>query len=333
VSSALNADGLGPARSPSALCFGETLVDLICPVRGVGFERAPSFEPRLGGAPTNVAVASAALGVDVELAGGVGNDQWGDWLAHRLRDEGVGRRHWHRLDGVPTVVAFVVIDEEAVPDYLIYGAGLGPVARAFAPHVEEAAAGSSLVVIGSNTMVGEEERAVTMALREHALAKGTDLLFDANLRLARWADRALAVELCRTACEGAALVKANLDEVRLLTGETEAVAGAEAICRLGARCALVTSGSEGAVLRGNVRGEVDASPARVVDTTGAGDAMTAAFVAALTLGRGEPDALVGALRLGAFLAARATESLGSLAGDALAGALMEAHRRGLARAS
>jgi fructokinase len=329
VSSAPDADGLRAARSPSALCFGETLVDLICPVRGVGFERAPSFEPRLGGAPTNVAVIASALGVEVEMAGGVGSDQWGDWLARRLRDEGVGLRYWPRLEGVPTVVAFVVIDEEAVPDYLIYGAGLGPVARAFAPQVEQAVAETGLVVIGSNTMVGEEERAVTLALRERALATGTEVLFDANLRLARWADRELAIELCRTACEGATLVKANLDEVLLLTGEREAVAGAEAICRLGARSALVTSGRDGAVLRGAARGEVDAVPARVVDTTGAGDAMAGAFVAAFTLEGGEPDALVRAMRLGAFLAARSTETLGSLTGDALAATLVEARRRSL----
>jgi sugar/nucleoside kinase (ribokinase family) len=95
----------------------------------------------------------------------------------------------------------------------------------------------------------------------------------------------------------------------------------------------VTSGADGALIRGEVRGEVDAVPARVVDTTGAGDAMTGAFVAALTVGRGTPEALLGALPLGAFLAARATESLGSLAGDALARALVETDRRGLTVAS
>lgn len=324
-----DADGLGDRPGPSALCYGETLVDLICPLRGVGFEGALSFEPKPGGAPTNVAVVAAALGVEVGIAGGVGMDQWGDWLARRLRDAGVGLTHWQRLAGVPTVVAFVVIDEEAAPDFLIYGDGLGPMARAFLPHVDEAVAGVSLVVFGSNTMAGEEERAVTMALRERALARGARVLFDANLRPALWADRELAVSLCRTACEGALLVKANRDEVRFLTGESDPVAGAEAICRLGARNALVTSGAEGALIRGEVSGEVDAVPARVVDTTGAGDAMTAAFVAALTVGRGTPEALLGALPLGAFLAARATESLGSLAGDALGRALVETDRRGL----
>ena len=55
-------------------------------------------------------------------------------------------------------------------------------------------------MLGSNTMVGEEERAVTMALRERALERGAGVLFDANLRIARWRDPELAVRLCRTAC-------------------------------------------------------------------------------------------------------------------------------------
>lgn len=327
------ADGLGNAPSPSALCFGETLVDLICPVRGVGFEGASSYTPHLGGAPTNVAVVAAALGANASVAGGVGTDQWGDWIARRLREEGVGLRYWQRLAGVSTVVAFIVIDEDAVPDYLIYGDGLGPLARAFAPHVDEAVADAGLVVIASNTMVREEERAVTMELRERALAAGVGVLFDANLRLTRWADQALAIDLCRTACAGARLVKTNLQELELLTGERDPVAGAEAICALGARNALVTMGEGGAVLRGEVRGDVDAFPARVIDTTGAGDAMTGAFVAALTTGGGTQEALAGALQLGAFLAARATEVLGALGGAALAQALVETDRRGLTIAS
>jgi fructokinase len=327
VAGAPDADGLGLAPSPSALCFGETLVDLICPERGVGFEGAQSFAPHLGGAPTNVAVVAAALGADVALAGGVGSDQWGDWLSVRLREQGVRLDHWQQHENAPTVVAFVVMDEQAVPDYLIYGEGLGRLARAFLPHIDTALAGARLVVIGSNTMVGEDERAVTMTLRDRAIARGVGVLVDANLRLARWVDHELAVDLCRTACEGALLVKANLDEVMLLTGERDPIAGAEALCRLGARNALVTSGPHGAVLRGETRGAIDAVPAQVVDTTGAGDAMTGAFVAALTVGGATPDALLGALPLGAFLAARATEVLGSLSGEDLARAVGEARQQ------
>jgi fructokinase len=320
---------LRSARSPSALCFGETLVDLVCPVRGVGFEGAESFTPHLGGAPTNVAVVAAALGVDVSIAGGVGDDRWGDWLAVRLAAEGVSLRHWLRLPGVPTVVAFVVVDEQAVPEFLIYGSGLGAVATAFAPRLDAAVGDAGLVVLGSNTMVGDAELAVTEGLRARALARGTGILFDANLRLARWADRARAISLCRTFCDGAVLVKVNLEELELLTGETDPVAGAEAICRLGAESALVTCGADGAVLRGRVSAEVAALRADVIDTTGAGDAMTGALVAALTLGGGDPVALADALRLGSFLGARATEVLGSLSGASLAEALADARAHAL----
>ena len=334
MSDSPEADGLGNAPSPSALCFGETLVDLICPVRGVGFEGASSYTPHLGGAPTNVAVVAAALGANASVAGGVGTDQWGDWIARRLREEGVGLRYWQRLEGVSTVVAFIVIDEDAVPDYLIYGDASRARSPARSPPTSTRRSRTrSLVVIASNTMVREEERAVTMELRERALAAGVGVLFDANLRLTRWADQALAIDLCRTACAGARLVKTNLQELELLTGERDPVAGAEAICALGAHNALVTMGEGGAVLRGEVRGDVDAFPARVIDTTGAGDAMTGAFVAALTTGGGTQEALTGALQLGAFLAARATEVLGALGGAALAQALVETDRRGLTIAS
>jgi fructokinase len=321
VNGALNADGLRIARSPSALCFGETLVDLICPERGAGFEGAESFAPHRGGAPTNVAATAAALGVDVQLAGGVGADRWGDWLALRLEREGVGLRHWQRLAGVRTVVAFVVIDEEAVPEFLIYGAGLAAFAAAFEPQIEVAVAGADIVVFGSNTMVGEQERAVSMALREQALAQGRGVLFDANLRPASWSDRDLAVSLCRACCDGATLVKTNREEVALLTGEHDPIAGAEALLRLGAVNALVTCGADGAVLRGTASVEIAAVPAQVVDTTGSGDAMTGALVAALTIGGGEPEALVAGLRLGAFLGARAAEVLGSLSGAGLTAAI------------
>jgi sugar/nucleoside kinase (ribokinase family) len=329
VPSASHLDGLRPARSPSALSVGETLVDLVCPVRGVGFAGAESFVPRLGGAPTTVAVMAAALGVDAAIGGGVGDDQWGDWLAHRLVAEGVSLRHWHRLPGVSTAVAFVVIDDEAVPDFVFYGGSIEPAMQAFGRHIETAVGESDLVVIGSNTMLGDDERAITMDLRARALARGAGVLLDANIRRSRWADPSVVIELCRQACEGAALVKTNVDEAHMLTGEREPVAAALALCRLGAENALVTCGAEGAVLRGRASAEVSAVPARVVDTTGAGDAMTASLVAGLTLGGGEAHALVAWLRLGTFLAARATELLGSLSGEPLVAALAQARAREL----
>ncbi len=327
------ADGLGNAPSPSALCFGETLVDLICPVRGVGFEGASSYTPHLGGAPTNVAIVAAALGVNASVAGGVGTDQWGDWIARRLREEGVGLRHWQRLAGVSTVVAFIVIDEDAVPDYLIYGDGLGPLARAFAPHVDEAVADAGLVVIASNTMVREEERAVTMELRERALAAGVGVLFDANLRLDALGrpgprDRPLSHGLRGRAPREDEPAGARAPDRRARSRRRR---GGHLRARSAQRARDDGRGWCGAARRGARRRRRVPGTRDRHDRGGRCDDGSVRRRADDR--RRHAGGAAGALQLGAFLAARATEVLGALGGAALAQALVETDRRGLTIAS
>ena len=183
---------------------------------------------------------------------------------------------------------------------------------ALEPVLEEAVAAASGIVIGSNAMVGELERRVTLRARELALSRGTPVLFDWNLRLHRWRDTDEALDVARTNCDGALLVKVNLDEARLLTGETDAAAAAVAVTRLGCRLALVTLGADGAVLRGDASRDVPGVAARVVDTTGAGDALLGVVVAALQASGWRPDAVADALPKAVEVAARTTESFGAV---------------------
>jgi fructokinase len=295
-----------------ALCVGESLVDLICERPVASFDEADAFVPHPGGAPANVAVVAAREGAQVALAGGVGDDPWGRWLERRLREEGVDLRFWRRQPGVETAIAFAVLDAQAVPEFLIYGDGIRAAMAALEPVLEQAVAASSAVVLGSNTMVGETERRVSLRARELALAGGAEVLFDWNLRLQRWREPDEAVGLARTLCEGALLVKVNADEARLLTGEEDAARGAEAICDLGARLALVTLGPAGAVLRGEAVAGATGVPARVVDTTGAGDTLLGVVLAALVRSGYDPAAAAAALPRAVELAARATESFGAI---------------------
>ena len=75
----------------------------------------------------------------------------------------------------------------------------------------------------------------------------------------------------------------NLDEARLLSGTDDAEAAALALLEL-AGTVVVTTGARGAVAATRGASTLEhaaAPPATVVDTTGAGDAFAAGFLAAL----------------------------------------------------
>jgi fructokinase len=302
---------MGDTSGP-ALCIGESLVDLICERPVAAFEEADAFGPHLGGAATNVAVHAAREGAPVALAGGAGDDPWGRWLHRRLGEERVDLRFWRLLAGQTTAVAFAVLDEDAVPEFLIYGDGIEAAMVALEPALEEAVGAASSLVLGSNAMVGEAERRVSLRALSLALARGAHVLFDWNLRLHRWRDAAEAVDLAREMCEGALLVKLNADEARLLTGEADPAQAARAVCSLGARLALVTLGPEGALLRGEAVADAPGVLARVVDTTGAGDALLGVVLGALVRSGYAAAAAAATLPRAVAVAARTTETFGAV---------------------
>ena len=242
----------------------------------------------------------------------MGDDAWGRWLRGRLEREGIDLRWFSLIPGEETVVAFAVIDERAVPDFLIYGRGIGAVAEALAGRIEEAIAACGALYVTSNTLVGPRERALTLHARELALSAGKPVAVDANLRPARWADLESALGLLRSLCSDALLVKLNVEEARLLTQLNDPEAAADAVCAFGARLAVVTLGADGALVRGEASARAPAVAARVVDTTGAGDALGGVLLAALATADWEPAAAAQALPAAVAAAARSTEAFGAL---------------------
>lgn len=302
------------------LFLGETLVDLICERPLESWSQADSFVPHCGGAPTNAAIVSARCGAQVALAGGVGDDHWGRWLEDRLRAERIDLRWWKRLPGVQTGVAFDVIDPLGVPDFLIYGQGIEPALEALEPELEAAVSASVALELGSNTLLGERERAISLRARELVVEAGKPLVVDVNLRLSRWERPAQAVNTVQSLCAGAFLVKVNREEARLLSGESDPAHGAEALCaRFGARVVVVTLGADGALIRGEARADAKGVSAEAVDTTGAGDVLLGVLLAALAHSGFDPAAAAAVLPLAMSNAARSTERYGAV--DALPAAI------------
>jgi fructokinase len=303
----------------SVLCLGETLVDLFCERPIADFAQADAFVPHSGGAPANAAVVASRCGARASLGSGVGDDAWGRWLHARLRAEGVGLDWFAGVPGLRTPLAFVVVNERAEPDFAIYGDDIEACLLSLEDRLEEAVMGHDAVLIGSNTLLGARERALTLRVREMALGAGKRLFFDPNVRGARWADSEEAAQLVRDVLRGAALLKVNRTEAELLTGIADPAAAAERLVERGAELVAVTLGPDGALLRGAAAADAPGVPAGAVDTTGAGDVVTGVLVAALAIGGHVPEAAAAALPVAVETAARATEGWGAI--DALPDAI------------
>ena len=294
------------------LCLGEALVDFVGVERGASLGEIRRFAPHLGGTVANVAAFAARAGAHVELAGAAGGDEWGRWIRARLTAERVGLDGFVLLDDVGTQLAFVSVDDEGEPTYRLYGEPAETVVAALGDRVDELVAGARGLLISSNTLAGPRERALTMRARRVALDLGRAVVFDCNLRLHRWARTEEAVAAVRDCVPGAALVHANHDEARLMTGEAEAERAAAALVAMGARLVAITLGSRGAIVRGAACADVDAIPVRVVSTIGAGDAFTGTLVARLAATEFAAEGMADALADAASAAAQACTHWGSL---------------------
>ena len=290
------------------LLLGEALVDLIChrPVRSLA--EADAFVPHFGGSVANVAVGAARLGARVALAGGAGDDPWGHWVRDRLEAEGVGLEWFSLLPAAPTPVAFVTVDAQGEPSYVIYNETLGAAVSGLGDRIDDAVEACDALFLSSNTLVEAPERGVSLRARDRALELGKPVLFDPNLRLSRWPEPAHAVSEARACVPGAFLVKCNRDEARLLSGEEDPVKAAEGLLAAGAQHVVVTAGADGALLRGGgLKLDVPGVPAEPISAVGAGDAFMAVLLGRLAGAGGYAPALAAALRDAVAEGARAVE--------------------------
>jgi sugar/nucleoside kinase (ribokinase family) len=142
---------------------------------------------------------------------------------------------------------------------------------------------------------------------------GRHVIFDANLRVHRWPSATAAGAAARECVPGALLVKCNLEEAYLMTGERDPDAAARTLLKIGARLALVTLGADGAILRGEVSLDAPAPRAAVVNAMGAGDAVMAVLLARLAASGFYAPSVHAALPEAMLAGAQACERWGALA--------------------
>jgi fructokinase len=254
-------------RRPVILGLGEVLWDLLPAGR------------QLGGAPANFAYHAAALGADARLVSRVGPDELGHETLERLGRLGLRIEAVERDPLLPTGTVSVVLTADGQPRFTIHE----PVAwdaLQGSPAAREAVAQADALCFGTLGQRHETARTTIRALIGHLPPSALRVL-DVNLRQHFFSPRLLEESL------GLAQVAkvndselAHLGEIFDLPGDPRSQISRLAD-RFRLRCVVCTRGAQGSLILADGRwSELAGTPARVVDTIGAGDA----FTAALTLG-------------------------------------------------
>jgi ribokinase len=252
-----------------------------------------------GGAAANVAAWLAEQGVDVALVARVGDDVAGRGAVAELREAGVDVHvgvDGERATGTCVVVIGADGERTMLPDR---GANL---ALAPADLPPELFVDGNHLHLSGYVLLHDGPRAAGLRALELARAAGMTISVDpasaAPLAAAgaeRFLDWIGTVDV----------LMPNLDEARVLTGEDDPEAAARA---LPAREVVVTLGPDGALWTDGadlIRIPAPHDGATVVDTTGAGDAFAAGWLAARTSGADPRTALTAATALGTRAVARA----------------------------
>ncbi len=255
---------------PEVLCLGEILIDFVSLKSGVRLADAPGFRRAAGGAPANVAVGLARLGVSAAFVSKVGQDEFGRFLRKTLEREGVDTRGLLATRRAPTGLAFVSLARGGERSFAFYR---NPCADALLePRDLRAApwAGARIFHFGSISLIAEPSRSATLAAIEQARRRGMLISCDPNLRLPLWPSAARARAGMREALRHADVVKISEEELEFLGRAPRAP------------LVLVTRGPRGgSVLHPGGSFDYAAFAVRSVDTTGAGDAFVAGLLCGL----------------------------------------------------
>lgn len=257
------------------LAVGELLIDF----SPAGVRTNPLFEMNPGGAAANVLAACAALGGSTEFIGSVGMDNFGDFLERELHKAGVGTAGLVKRGGQHTKLAFVTIDDNAVPSFTFVQEKGSPVIRKEEIRYELLQR-TNILYFGSVCFTSPESRdAIREILKRAKLNRHTLTAFDPNYRPAQWENIDDAQKYISEGISYADIVKLSRSEAQMITGEEDYEKAAEKIFTSGKTAVYITLGEEGTYfISTHERGIVESKEVHAVDTTGCGDAFMGALL-------------------------------------------------------
>ena len=260
--------------SKGVISLGEALIDFIpLDKDNLTYQKSP------GGAPANVAVGLARLGVNATFLGKVGDDVLGRFLQETLKNYGVDVSTMILTESARTGVVFVTNAENGERSFDFY---INPSADRFLNEEEisdQLFERHRILHFGSISMISEPSRTATKKAVEKAKENGLLISYDPNLRLGLWESEDRAKETIVSMLSEADILKLSEEELTFITGEETVQAGIKKLAHYRIPVIFITMGGEGSlVFTPDYSLRVPAMKVKAVDTTGAGDAFVSGIL-------------------------------------------------------
>ncbi|WP_163133189.1 carbohydrate kinase [Agarivorans sp. Alg241-V36] len=265
------------------LAFGEVLVDWI----PLEFQRQgkidiPIYGQYPGGAPANVAVAVAGLGHKALMLGQVGDDAAGHYLRDCLQRQAVNCDFLLSSQDYATPMAFVSLDAEGERSFSFQRSNTADLKLRLDDFPNQVWAGSGILHICSNTLTEDNIANTTFDLVNAANKAGMLVSFDVNIRLPLWQNTEQLFQRVMQTAAASHMLKLSQEEWDYLSKLGQVDNLAAVLFEQGVSLILLTDGAADVqLLTANWQTSLATPTVSVVDTTGAGDAFTGAWLASL----------------------------------------------------
>ena len=270
------------AKAPKIPVIGETLT-------GSDFFMVP------GGKGANQAVAAATLGAEVIFIAKLGNDVFASASLENFKRVGINLKHIAQLDGVPSGIAIIAIDDNGKNIIIVVPGANGKLLPNDVDAAQEDIARAAVVV-------AQLEVPIETVLQAARTAKANHVPFILDPAPAR----PLSDELLSLVD----IIKPNETEAETITGihvtdEASAGKAADILLGKGVKTVIITLGDKGFLLADKDGKEMIGNyQVKAVDSTAAGDAFTGAVAFGIASGKSVKEAAVYANAVAAISVTR-----------------------------
>lgn len=281
------------------ITMGRSSIDLYSNDVGAKFEEITSFAAYVGGSPTNIAVGTKRLGLNVALLTGVGQDKVGDFILNFLNKEGVDTSFIPVKAGNRSSAVVLGIEADSFP-LVYYRDNCADIELSIDDVIATPIKEARALQIGGTNLSKEPSCSATFFAAEQANRAGASVFFDIDFRADQWHDpRAFGVKVrsllplvdvaIGTEEEINAAMLQRPEDIVIkdqqisapeIKGDTEANIKAMLSVPNGPEALVVKRGAEGATIHLRTGEVIEAQgyPVDIYNILGAGDAFASGFI-------------------------------------------------------